>query len=138
MRLDDDVRNAMCDAAVDLIDAGTGTAHLQLWSGSAPADPSTAPAGDLLAEFDLPDPAFGSASSGAASANGLTISTTGESAAGGGTTVGFARVVDQDGSGLWDDDDVGTSGNSIEVSSTTVSDGQSLDLTSWTFTVPAE
>lgn len=132
MRLADRVRNVMVDAAVDEIDVGAGTAKLELWSGSKPANVGDAPAGTKLAEFDLPDPAFGDSASGVATANAITDTTglaDGE--------VGFARTLDKDAAALWDNDDVGTSGNQITLNTTTISTGVDVSVTSWTVTAPA-
>lgn len=128
----------MADAAVDQLENGSGAGLLQLYSGSKPANPGDTPAGNLLAEFTLDDPAFGDAASGSADAAGLPKTTQGTTAAGTGTTVGFARAADSAGNGLWDDDDVGTSGNNITLSNTEIADGQDVTLNSWSWTQPAE
>lgn len=139
MKLSDRVRNAKVDAAVDEVDAGSGTnGTLQLWSGAQPTNPTDTPSGDLLAEFDLDSPAFGDASSGSASAAGLNKTATGTAAAGSGTTVGFARAADTDGTGLWDDDDVGTSGSSVQLDNTSIAENQDVTLSGWTYTQPAQ
>jgi len=138
MRISTAARNAACDAVVDLVDSGSGTAKLQLWSGSLPAQVGGTPSGLLLAEFDLPNPCFGSASNGVATANVGSISPTqGEAAAGAGTMVGFVRVVDRAGQTVWENDSVGTSGTQIVLNTTTISAGADVSVTSWTVTMPA-
>lgn len=132
MRISTAIRNALCDAAVDSIDSGAGTAKLQLWSGSVPAQVTDTPAGTKLAEFDLPNPAFGASAAGVATANA--ISDVVGLAAG---TVGFARVVDRDGTGLWDNDDVGTSGTQIVLNTLTISVGLDVSVSSWLVQMPA-
>ena len=52
-------RNAMCDALVDLLDAGAAAAKIEIRSGTRPANPNTAATGTLLATVTLIDPAFG-------------------------------------------------------------------------------
>jgi hypothetical protein len=60
------IRNTMTDAIVDSLDAGAGPGTIQIRSGTRPADPATTATGTLLATVTCADPAFGSASSGAA------------------------------------------------------------------------
>lgn len=135
MRIDSTSRNAACDAVVDLLDVGTTNAggKLQLWSGSKPTNVGDAPGGTKLAEFDLPDPAFGDASSGQATANSIS-DTTGLADG----TVGFARALDRDETARWDNDDVGTSGsNQIELNTTDITNGGTVGVDSWTVTMPA-
>lgn len=136
MRISTAARNAMCDAVVDLVDSGGGTAKLQLWSGSMPGSFGDTPSGLLLAEFDLPNPCFGAASNGVATANSISP-TTGLAAAGAGTTVGFVRVVNANGDVVWENDDVGTSGAQIVLNTMTISENADVSVTSWTVTMPA-
>lgn len=136
MRISTAARSAACDAVVDLVDSGAGTAKLQLWSGPLPASVGGTPSGVMLAEFDLPNPCFGSASNGVATANAITP-TTGLPAAGGGTDVGFARVVNRNGTVVWENDSVGTSGTQIVLNTLAISEGADVSVTSWTVTMPA-
>lgn len=138
MRVVDDVLNASCDAAVDLVDGGGGAnGVIEFYTGTPPANPTDAPGGTLLASVDYQNPAFGDAgasNAGEAEALGTPLNTTGADDG----TIGWARVVNtgQDDAGvLWDDDDVGTSGNSILVNTTTVSSGVDFAVTSHTVTV---
>src|SRR5687767_6254900 len=59
-------RNAMCDALVDLLDAGAAAGKIEIRTGTRPANPNTAATGTLLATVTLIDPAFGAAATGAA------------------------------------------------------------------------
>lgn len=133
MRISDDVRNAAADGSVDTIDVGAGTAVLEVYSGAAPANIGDAPAGTLLLSFNLPNPAFGAAASGVATLLGVPISTTGLAAG----TAGYARIVDRNGDVNFDTQDVGTSGNEVTMSTTTISIGLDVDLTGCTVTMPA-
>ena len=133
MRLSSAQRTALCDALVDAIDSGGGTAVLQIWSGSRPSAVTDAPAGTKLIEFDLPNPCFGGASTGVATANSIT----GVAADATGTAA-FARVVNRGGTALWDDNDLGTGANAIQLSTTSITSGADCDVTSWTVTMPAE
>lgn len=132
MRISDSARSGACNGVVDLVDVGAGTAKLQLWSGSRPATVGGSPAGTKLAEFNLPDPAFGAASAGVATANAIT-DTTGLASG----TVGFARVLDEDGNALWDNDDVGVGSGQIQLNTLSISSGVDVSVTSWTVTMPA-
>lgn len=133
MRISDAVRNAMADGAVDQTDVGAGTAVLEVYTGSAPGAISGTPAGTLLASFDLPNPAFGNAAAGVATLLGVPIATTGVAAG----TATYARVVNRNGDAILDTEDVGTSGNVVTMSTTTVSIGLDIDLTAMTVTQPA-
>jgi hypothetical protein len=133
MRISDALRTVMADAAADEVDIGAGTAVLEVYSGSAPANIGDAPAGTQLLSFDLPNPAFGNAATGVVTLNGVPIATTGLAAG----TAGYARLVDRNGDVLADTQDVGTSGNTVTMSTTTISIGLDVDLTAMTMTQPA-
>lgn len=62
------LRNVLCDAAVDRLDAGT----IKFRTGSPPATPATADSGTLLATCTFGTPAFGAAATGVATANAIT------------------------------------------------------------------
>lgn len=124
-------RNAAADAIVDLLDAGAGAGKLRIYSGSQPASADDAVSGTLLAEFTLSDPAFGAASAGVATAAAI-ASTTGLAAG----TAGWFRAVDSTGTGRWDGS-VGTSGQDLNLNTTTVSVGVTVSVTAWTVTMPA-
>jgi hypothetical protein len=134
MRVSTAFRNAANDAAVDLVNAGSGPGLLRLYSGARPAALADAPAGDLLAEFELADPAFGAAVAGVKTAD--TIATVAGLADG---TIGFGRVLDSDETVVWDENSVGVtgSGEAIECNTLAVSIGVEVEITSWTVVVPA-
>jgi hypothetical protein len=132
MRLGATARSAAANGVVDLIDVGAATAVLEAWSGSRPASVGGAPAGTKLASFDLPEPCFGAASSGVATANAIT-GTTGLADG----TVGFVQVTDQDANVLWDNDDVGVGSGQVQFNTLAISTGVDVDVTSWTVTMPA-
>lgn len=131
MRPSDAVNNAAIDAAVDLIDAGTTNTFgkIEFYTGTPPANVGDAPGETLLASVNFQDPAFGDAASAEATANGTPITTTGDDDG----DIGWARILDRDETALWDEDDVGTSGNAITVNTVTVSSGVDVELTSYTF-----
>lgn len=133
LRISTAARNAAVDAVVDLIDLGAGAQVLEIYSGTAPANLGDAPGGILLASFTLSDPAFGAAAGGTATALGVPIATTGLAAG----NAGYARVVAGDGTVTFDTDDVGVSGQIVNMSTVTVSAGLDLELSSMTVTQPA-
>lgn len=69
------VRNAMANAAVDLIDAGTGAGRIEIRTGAPPTNVSDASSGTLLATLTFSATAYGSASSGTAQENSITSDT---------------------------------------------------------------
>ena len=129
---------AAADGVVDLLDVGAGlNATLELWSGAMPGTTGGAPAGDLLAEIDYADPAFGAASNGVASALGVPLTGTGLPASGTGTDIGFYRVCDKDGATVWQNDSVSTAGSTgLVLNTISVSDGVTIEVTSHTYTQP--
>ena len=124
------LRSTLADAAVDAVDVGAGTATLEIRTGSAPG-PDNAATGTLLATFNLPNPCFGSASSGVATANAITAVT--GAAAG---TAGYFRVKNRGATAVWEGS-VGTSGADLNLNTTTISVGVDVSITSWTVTMPA-
>jgi hypothetical protein len=132
-RISATARSAACDGVVDRVDTGTTTtSKLQLRTGTRPTNLTDAATGTLLAEFALPNPCFGAAATGVATANA--ISNVSGLAAG---TVGYFRVIDRDGTIVMDSDSVGTSGTELVLNTTTISIGVTVSVTSWTATMPA-
>lgn len=126
-------RSAMCDALVDLADAGAGAGKVRIYDGSRPAGPGTAVSGQtLLAELTFSDPAFGAASNGVATASSIT----GDSSADATGTASWFRVLDSNNTAIWDGS-VGTSGADLNLSSVSIVAGGAVNITSWTVTVPA-
>jgi hypothetical protein len=125
-------RNAACDAVVDLADAGAGAATIEIRTGSQPASANDTATGTLLATVTCADPAFGSASSGVATLAGTPLSTTGVAAG----TAGWFRMKDSAGNTVMDGS-VGTSGAELNLNTTTISVGVTVQVTSGTVTMPA-
>lgn len=131
LRLSTTARNAMATAIRDLMDADVGAASLKIYTGAQPATPQTAASGTLLATVTLVDP-VGSIATGV-----LTItdsaSTTGVAAG----TAGWFRVADNSGDAVYDGA-VGATGSGLELelSTTTISVGVTVDLGALTITVP--
>jgi hypothetical protein len=133
VRLSTAARNAAADAVVDLIDAGSGAGQVKIYSGSQPATANDAATGTLLATINLADPAFGSASTGTASATdpgAVNASTSG--------TAGWFRVLDSAGATVHDGSCSATGGGGdMTLSSTALVSGSPVDITSYTVTMPA-
>lgn len=129
-----------CDAIVDKIDVGAGTAKLRIYDNTGtgqPADPDTAVTTQvLLAEFDLPNPAFGAASDanpgGRATAAGTPYTDSSANATG---TASWFRVINRNGDAVMDGS-VGTSLADLIIDNTSIVIGQTVKVNSWTFTMP--
>jgi len=114
-------RNAACDAIVDLVDGGTGAGNLVLRT-----------TGDVeVATLAMSATAFGAASSGTATAAAISDDTN----ATGGTTTKFT-LEDGDATIILTGS-VGTSGEDLNLSSTTIGAGDTVSVSSLTVTVPA-
>ena len=115
------VRNTLADAVVDLIDAGAGAGTLQFQTS-----------GDVeVATLTYSDPAFGAAAAGTATANSITSDT---NATGG--TVAKSRSYDSDSTEVFATA-VGTSGSDINLSSLSVGSGDTVSMSSLTYSAPA-
>jgi hypothetical protein len=127
-------RNAAADAIVDLLDAGSGPATIQIRSGSKPATPATAATGTLLGTLTASDPAFGNASNGVATAGAIT----GDSSADATGTAGYFRVLDSNGLAIMDGTITVTGGGGdMTLDSVSIVAGGSINITSFTVTMPA-
>jgi hypothetical protein len=136
IRVHDDVANGACASAVARADQGTtfAGAKLQLWSGAKPDALADTPAGTLLAEFILADPAFLTPGTGGNPAGVSTLSglprNVNASATG---FIGFARMTDQNGTPVWDEDSVGNAGTAIIVSNMETTSGQQVSVLNYLF-----
>ena len=127
---------AMVNAAAALSDGGAAAGKLRIYSGSQPANPDTAPAGTLLVEFTLGDPAFGAGSDGVtgATATGNAVAPVAATATG---TATWFRMVDSNNNAIIDGDVTDTAGTgSLKVSSTAIIAAIDVSIVSMSFTVP--
>lgn len=116
-------RNAACDAVVDLVDIGSGSnGKLRIRDGS----------NVTLCDINLSEPAFGSASTGVATAAGLPLSGTASAT---GTAANY-QVLDENGAAVWSGT-AGTSGTDMILDNTSIASGQTITVSSWTHTQPA-
>ena len=114
-------RNAAANAVVDLLDAGAGAANLFIMTS-----------GDVeVATLTFSDPAFGNAATGVATASSIASDT---SATGG--TAALFKAVDSDDTEVFRGT-VSTSGADLNLSSTTIGAGDTVAVSSFTYTQPA-
>jgi len=133
MQISDAARNAMCNALVDLIDAGDGAGTLKIYTASKPAGPGTAITDQtLLATLTFSDPAFGNAAAGVATADTITSDTDVDNTG----TAAWARIADSDATAVIDVT-VGTSGADINFDSVSFVAMGTAAISSLTITVPA-
>lgn len=122
--------SAAADAVVDKVDQGSGAGKLRIYDGTQAATADTAVgAQTLLAELSFGDPAFGAASNGVATANAITA----DSSANATGTASWFRVVDSDGTAIFDGT-VGTSGADLNLNTTSIVSGAEVSVTSLTYT----
>jgi hypothetical protein len=82
------VRDAACDAIVDLIDGGTGAGRIEIRDGAPPTNVADASSGTLLGTLTFSATAFGASSSGPATAAAITSDTSADASA----DAGYFRV----------------------------------------------
>lgn len=115
------VRNTVADAVVDLIDAGAGAGTIEFQTS-----------GDVeVATLTYSDPAYGNAAAGTATANSITSDT---NATGG--TVAKSQHLDSNDTEVFSTA-VGTSGSDINLSSLAVGSGDTVSMSSLTYSAPA-
>ena len=118
-------RNAACDGVVDQIDTGAGTSHIRIY---------TAAFATLLAELDFAATAFGAAAAGVATAAAIV----GEASAPAAGTAAVCRIVDKDGTTVYEGTVTATGGGGdIELSNVVIAIADTVDITSMTVTMPA-
>ncbi len=123
--------NSMCDDFTALIDAG-GAGQIEIRSGSQPADADDVATGSEVATLTFSATAFGAASSGTCTANPITDDT---SATGG--TAGWFRVTANGGAGATIfDGAVGTSGQELNLNTTTIPAAGTVSITSMSVSMP--
>lgn len=130
IRLATAVCNAAVDSIVDSLD-GASPGTIKVYTGSAPANPDTAATGTLLVTFTLANPAFGTAASRVAALNAVAMATAVASG-----TAGWFRAANSAGVAKFDGD-VGTSGEELNLSTTVITNGGNVTITSGQITGPA-
>jgi hypothetical protein len=126
-------RNAGLDAAFDRANAGAAAGTIKVYTGSQVATADTAETGTLLVTFTLADPAFSAAASGVKDLDADPDLTAVAAATG---TAGWARCEDSDGVNVFDGA-VGTAATDFIINSTSITSGQTVNLTLGAITDPA-
>lgn len=126
-------RNAGLDAIFDRANAGAAAGTIKIYTGAQPATADTAESGTLLVTFTLADPAFSAAASGVKDLDADPDLSATAAATG---TAGWARCEDSDGNNVFDGS-VGTSGADFTINSTSITSGQTVNLTLGSITDPA-
>lgn len=116
-------RSNRMDALEAYIDAGSGSATLEIRTGTQPANANTAATGTLLATLALNDPA-GTQSGGVITID-VTPAITATAVATG--TAGWARLINAAAATVLDGS-VGTTGTDFIIDSTSITSGQSVAL----------
>lgn len=128
------VRNSMLTQIATAVDAGAGAGTIKVYSGTQPANADAALSGNtLLVTFTLADPSFGTAAAGSMDLDADPDLSATAVATG---TASFARVADSTGATVYDGT-VGTSGTDFVITSTSVTSGQTVNLTTGTLSLPA-
>ena len=123
------VRNARLDA----IETTVGTAPLlRIYTGSAPADCATAASGTLLAEMTLPSDWMNAASSG----QKTRLGTWSDSSANNTGTAGYFRLYDSGGTNCHMQGTVTATGGGgdLQLDNTSITSGQSVSISTFTLT----
>lgn len=131
-RLSTAARNAAAAAIAALADAGAGAGIIQVRTGAQPATPNDPATGTLLATFTLADPAYTGPATGVMTLDATpTLSTTGVADG----VAGWFRLLDST-SAVVLDGAVGTSGQQLNLNTTTISTGGTVQITSGNITMP--
>lgn len=125
------LRSSLADLLADSLDGGSGAGYIEIRSGTRPAGPDTTATGTVLATVTLIDPAFGAASSGVCTLTNPSSVT----AVATGTATWF-RAYTSAATACFDGK-VGTSGQDLNLTSTSITSGQAVDVTGGTLTQPA-
>lgn len=134
LTLPPDSRSAMADALVDLIDIGSANTEgkVRVYDGTRPSATSSITTELLLAEFDMAQPAYGTASNGVATLLSTPLQTTGSTNG----DASWVRVVDRDEATIFDGS-VGLSDADFIINTISISTGVAIEITAGTFTMPS-
>ncbi len=125
-------RDAALTAIIARIDLGAAAGKIQIRTGASPGA-NNAATGTLLATVTLQDPSFG-AVSGASATLADPVAVTAVASG----TAAHCRVLDSDNTTVMDGTVTATGGGGdLTLASTSISSGQSVDITGGTLTQPA-
>jgi len=127
---------AALDNFVDAFDAGSGAATIKIYGGTIPADADAALGGaPLLATLTMSDPAFGAAADIGGSARATANAITEDSSADATGTATFFRCQTSDPTVVMQGG-VGTSGEELNLNTTSIVANAAVSITSFTVTLP--
>jgi hypothetical protein len=128
IKLSNEAASAKAEAIKALLAGGI----LRIYGGSAPANVNDAESATLLAEFALPNPAFGTVANGVMTANSITATTglvTGSATHWRAYSGGSPSTPTLQGAAA-------TSGASMILNSTAINSGGAVSIVSWIYTQP--
>lgn len=123
------------NALLDQIETTIGTsAKIQVLTGAQPANCATASSGTLLVEFDLASDWASNASAGSKALSSTPISATAVAAG----TAGYYRIFDSTLTTCHEQGSITATGGGgdVTIDNTTIANGQTVQITSWTKTAP--
>jgi hypothetical protein len=131
-KLTNTIASLLADAIDNDVNTG-GAGKIRIYNGTEPATADTALSGNtLLADFALSATAFGAASNGVITLNGTPL-TVAASATG---TATFFRLFRNNATTVVLQGTVGTSGQQLNLNTTSITSGVNVTITSGTVTVP--
>ena len=125
----------MRNALLNTWETTLGTSiRVRIYSGSKPATVGTAASGDLLVEYTLASDWAAAAASGAKTLNSLPVAGTATETG----TAGYYRLVASDGTTVHEQGTVTATGGGgdMTISNTSITDGQTVNITGYTITAP--
>ena len=128
--------NAAAIDALDAITANLNSGSIKIFDGSIPADCEASDAGTVLAELSLSATAFAGATDANPGATADANSITGDSSANATGTAQYFRAYDSGGTNCIIQGDVGTSGADLNLDTVSINSGDTVDINSWTLTLP--
>lgn len=132
VRLPNSLRTALATAVLTAIDTDAGAGKIEVRSGTQPATGDTAATGTLLATIVLADPA------GTVATGVLTFTDPAAVSAVAAGTASWFRLMDNSGDTVLDGDVTATGGGGqLQLATTALTVGLSVDVTSFTITMPA-
>lgn len=135
IRLPTAARDAAVAAVAALADADVGAGSIQIRSGAQPATANDPASGTLLATVTMADPAFTGPVAGVMTLDTTPVLTTTGVAAG---TAGWFRMLDNSGDTVLDGSvTITAGGGDLELNTTTIAIGLTVEITAGTLTMPA-
>lgn len=133
MAADPRITNAVASGMADIIGAAVNSGKLRIYDGTIPTNADTAVgAQTLLAELTMNADAFPAASNGVLTANAITSDASADATG----TASWFRLTDSAGTTTYLDGTVGTSGEDMNLNTTSIVSGAAVAITSFTITVP--